>query len=488
MSKFQAAALLFTLMIAQTGAADEPPEDSVSDTDTDSGWGQNDTGLDSESDTGAEEADTTLSATASASQPEVVEDESSASGDAVPSEDEAQSIEDDDAEAEIAIKASSEKPKGIRGALKKKPGLKIGSQFAGRFTVQDDPLKPGNKFTVSRARVTLKWTQWDLIEAVMKIEGRELFDGEGISSILRDLYVQVQPIPQIGVRLGQFKKPFGRIGNSPWKKFPFIRRGMIDDFINDHLMYGDRDIGVMLEGRLWAPIKLDYEVGVFNGMGPNTTEIALDGGKDIAGRLEAEPISWLEIGVNGSLKIIDSGDLPGFVNQDNFDLVVEDEYPLGYAAQDFIAEHQWMTGKRWMAGADVAFTPDKWRVVAEAMLGENWWFEKYPMLWSAGLFVSYKWKVAKGLSLWLEPAVKGETYTFMDEEMADWRVRLWQVTPALNLHIGKHVRLMLDGELVFAQGTEADVDGSRRDGLWPNEFPGTLGDSKKFLLQLAFGM
>jgi hypothetical protein len=390
--------------------------------------------------------------------------------------------------------AASKKPvseppeKDFLGALKQEPGLKVKAQLAGLWMLRDEPMKPNNEFRVSRARVKVSWTQWALIEAVVKAEVKEVFRGGGADSLLRDLYVRVQPISWLGFRVGQFKKPFGAIALASWSKFRLIKRGLVDDYVVEHLMYGDRDIGAMIEGRIIEKAKLDYAVGVFNGMGRNTREISFHGSKDFAARIEGRPLQWFEIGASGSLKLIEKSDLPGFVNQNNFEKVIEDEYPLGYSSADFIAEHGWMTGTAWMAGADVTFRPKKLRIIAEGMIGQNWWFEKYPYTWSAVLVASYRIKLGKSVPLSLEPALMGEVLTLMTGGMDNWRSRLWQVTPGVNLHIGKHVRLMIDGQLRFAEGSEADIDGSRREGLWPNEFPGAWADRTRLLVQLAFSI
>ena len=146
-----------------------------------------------------------------------------------------------------------------------------------------------------------------------------------------------------------------------------------------------------------------------------------------------------------------------------------------------------MAGTAWIAGADVGLDFGKLNIDLEGAFGENWWFEKYPYAWSGLLMASYKIKLVKGWPLWLEPAVRGEVLTILTS-MSEWRARLWQLAPAINLHIGRHVRLMIDGEFVYAQGSEADLDGSRRDGLWPNEWPGAFTDSKKLMVQLIFGL
>lgn len=386
------------------------------------------------------------------------------------------------------IAKKEEKTPNLVGALEAEPGFKLKAQLSGLWMLRDEYLKPMNEFRVNRARLKLSWQQWKLIEAVVKVEAAQLFTGGGVGSILRDLFVKVQPLTWLGLKMGQFKKPFSRLELKALSKIPLVERGMSNEYFIEHLLYGDRDIGAMLEGRLIKDIKLDYAVGVFNGLGKNTKEIGLDGTKDVVARLEAEPVKWLDVGANATFKFIEKGDLPGFVNQNNFDKVEEDTYPLGYSAADFIDEYDWMTGMSWMTGVDAALKLKKWRVMGEGMFGENRWFEKYPYAWSAVLLVSYKHKLVTGVPLWIEPALKGEVLTFLNESLDGWRVRMWQITPGINLHIGRHVRFMVNGEFNLSEGKEADIDGSRRDGLWPNEFPGTWGDIKKLLVQIAFSI
>jgi hypothetical protein len=373
------------------------------------------------------------------------------------------------------------------GALDKEPGFEVGARLGAEWRLQDGAARPRNEFKVSAARLEIGWTQWKLVEASVSIEARHLVDGEGDFSILRDLFVRVQPLYWLGLRMGQFKKPFSRIELMGRGKLPLVDRGMANDYLTEHLMYGDRDIGAMLEGRLVKSIKLDYSIGVFNGMGENAAEISSAGTKDVAARLEAKPARWLSIGVNGSLKIIDEDDLPGFVDRDNFAAVDLEEYPAGYTDADFIREHGWMAGPRWMSGADFALKLGKFRAIAEGMFGEDWWFEKYPYAWSAALTVSYRIRLHHAWPLWLEPAARGEALSLLTDG-GEWRTRMWQVAPGISLDIGKHVRLMIDGELTFTEGSESDIDGSRREGLWPNEWPGAFADSKRLLVQLVFSI
>ncbi|MBN2342992.1 MAG: hypothetical protein JXX29_13060 [Deltaproteobacteria bacterium] len=394
--------------------------------------------------------------------------------------------------ASVSVDAKSddgnadERDRGFLHSIKKKPDLKLRAQLAALWQLQDDMYEPTNEFLVNRARIKFSWEQGDAVEAVVKVEAKELFRGNTDDSILRDLYIRVQPVRWLGLRVGQFKKPFSGMALTSWSAHPFVERGISNDYIIDHLLYGGRDIGAMLEGRLVESIKLDYALGVFNGMGMNANELGFAGSKDVVARLELEPVKWLDIGANGSFKFIERQDLIGYMNQDNFDMVQEDEYPNGYSALDFQQEYDWMARWWWMSGLDVKVTPKKWRIAAEGMFGRNWWFFKYRYLWSGALEISYKKKVKKGVSIWLEPGVRADVLSFLNTDLSGWRTRMWQIVPGVNVHIGKYVRLMLNGEFIIAQGTEADIDGSRRDGLWPEEYPGAWTDAKRFMLQLAF--
>jgi hypothetical protein len=397
---------------------------------------------------------------------------------------------------EATAAAAPRKKDRALGALEGEPGFEIGGRLGAMWTMRDSATKPLHEFRVTAARLELTWTQWKLVEASISVEASHLLDGDGDFSILRDLYVRIQPLTWLGVRMGQFKKPFSHNELRRWGKLPFVDRGIGNDYLIEHLMYGDRDIGLQLEGRLVESIKLDYAIGAFNGMGKNTAELALDGSKDFAARLEADAAKWISIGVNGSVKVIDKRDLPGFVDRDNYAYIDNPEdYPLGYTDDDFIRDYDWMAGAAWAGGADVGLDFGDLHIDLEGTFGENWWFEEFPYAWTGLLAASYKIKLKKGWPLWLEPALRGEVLTILTSG-SEWHARQWQIAPAINLYIGKHVRLMIDGEFVFAEFANkdnADFDqcGSgdiKCVGLWPDEWPGAFADSKRLMVQLLFGV
>jgi hypothetical protein len=400
---------------------------------------------------------------------------------------------------EPQAKGSGDKEERALGALDKEPGFKIGARLYGMWMMRDEYLQPANEFRVNMARVSFEWTQWKLIEAVIDLDADQLIANAGDTALLRDMYVRVQPLKWLGAQMGQFKRPFSRIEIMSRRRLPVIDRGIANDYIVEHLMYGGRDIGLMLAGRLWDGIRLDYAVGVFNGMGMNTREIGLDGFKDVAARLDLKPAKWLSLGFSGSFKFIEDRDLEHFIDLDDiaaqdFETLDPNDYPEYVDPDDpevtltgFKKEHEWMTGMSWMAGMDLSLKFGKFSIAADGMVGENWWFEKYPYVWATSLMVSYKKKLVKGWPLWIEPVVMGEVLTLLTD-WSEWRNRMWQVAPGVNLHIGKYVRLMIDGEFTFVEGVESDIDGARWEKLWPNEWPGDWTDSKRLLVQLAFSI
>lgn len=117
--------------------------------------------------------------------------------------------------------------------------------------------------------------------------------------MLKDLYMQYAFMPELKVKIGQFKTPFGHenqiapflnplaIGGSMPTVY-FAGVGM------DPLYYGTagRDMGIELSGDLFKNI-VSYKVVAMNGQGMNATDLNL--GKLLGGSLYIRPIEGLSI-------------------------------------------------------------------------------------------------------------------------------------------------------------------------------------------------
>lgn len=85
----------------------------------------------------------------------------------------------------------------------------------------------------------------------------------GTNARLLDYELEVQPIPEIGVKVGQFCTPFSRQFTTPVPKLQFAAFSYVNDYFR-----GDRDIGAMAFGFLGKG-RFEWYAGVFNGNGIN---------------------------------------------------------------------------------------------------------------------------------------------------------------------------------------------------------------------------
>ncbi len=108
-------------------------------------------------------------------------------------------------------------------------------------------------------------------------------------SPLQDVYVNLNYIPKMETRLGQFKIPFSMESRTPSDQLDFIERASIIRTYADR-----RDIGIMLSGKFTS---WEWQAGAFNGNGQNITDN--NNFKDLAGRIVVQPANSFHIGGSG---------------------------------------------------------------------------------------------------------------------------------------------------------------------------------------------
>jgi hypothetical protein len=290
---------------------------------------------------------------------------------------------------------------------------------------QETELRNENSFYVRRARVKLIWRPETWITALVQLNAAAILEID--DSFLKDAYVHLSPLDQIGLRVGQFKKPFSALALRSSGKLRIIERGIGHEYVVDDrdrsLQYGDRDIGAQLSGRLVETIKLDYAVGVFNGSGPNVEDS--DVSKDLVARVDAKPIDQLTVGANASFK---------FFNE------------------PFPGQPEWA----WATGVDAQVRLFDFRLHSEAMVARDYnrplemdpsnrWV---PYLVDFVGILSYRFRVPTNLRFILEPAFKFELLE-LDAEHLDDHVFLYTV--GLNTYLGKYFRIMVDGEFLRSE-------------------------------------
>ena len=117
--------------------------------------------------------------------------------------------------------------------------------------------------------------------------------------MLKDLYMQYAFMPELKVKIGQFKTPFGHENQiAPFLNPLAIGGSMPTVYFAgvgiDPLYYGTagRDMGIELSGDLFKNI-VSYKVVAMNGQGMNATDLNL--GKLLGGSLYIRPIEGLSL-------------------------------------------------------------------------------------------------------------------------------------------------------------------------------------------------
>lgn len=350
---------------------------------------------------------------------------------------------------------AGEKKQGPKKKWKKgKRKFEVNARLHTLWTLEDAPERPGNDFSIDLARVKFTWKPYRELESVLKVDVDQLDEPQETHAVLRDAYVRLKPWRFWGVQVGQFKKPFSRWRLRGRSRLETVHRGVADAFMVEDLGFGDRDLGVQFQGRLGGSVPVEYFVGVFNGAGVNEPEEDLDGSKDYAARLTVDPLKNLSIGLSGSVKSFDTSTV---------------DHP---------------TRATWATGLDARVYVGGFRLIVEGMFAENYDRCSYsltpftcyfldreacdaPHTWSALAVASYKHRLTRGkLSLALEPVLLTEVLT-PDTDVPEGRI--YSIIPGLNLHIGRHVRLMINGEFTIPS---ADAPPA-----WP--------DAQRLLVQMA---
>ena len=287
-----------------------------------------------------------------------------------------------------------------------KPVFVLGGHIhAGYQAVADvvDPDNPDNQFAVNVARLKTTFTPTGWLKGFLHMDFVK-------GNPLLDAFVDLQVAPWLTIRAGQYKKPFANVRLIGFGKLKTFNRGMLDEIIANTLRFGDRDMGLLAFGKL--PGQLSYSLGLFNGAGRNPEN---DPGKNGVARLQWKPSKLFSTGVNGSALIGVTKD--GSPEQST-------ALAAGWDAQ--------LTMSRLVAHAEVLWAQDT-RGEGSDVLGAHLLLET---------------TIPLGETFVLRPLVRGELF---DSNLFDEKDLAYSVLAGLNLHVGKLVRIMLQGEWKEAQ-------------------------------------
>lgn len=171
--------------------------------------------------------------------------------------------------------------------------LKVGGyiQTDGRFFLDDKDDKFKDSFLLRRVRLNIEGT------LARDFDFRLLPDfGEG-KTVLQDAYVGYKYTPELRLRTGKFKEPFGLERLQSGTDTLFVERALPTN------LGPNRDIGLQLFGDLFDRT-VSYAIGIFNGVSDGGSS---DGDnndqKDIVGRIFVQPFKKGEIGLLEGLGI-----------------------------------------------------------------------------------------------------------------------------------------------------------------------------------------
>ena len=343
---------------------------------------------------------------------------------------------------------------------KKRKKVKIKARVHSRWIMEHHPDTSGdeqvtNEFAIRRARFKLYWEPETWLLAVIQVGG---FHKTKISRrLLRDAYIHLSPIRFLEFRAGYFKKPFSRLALRSSGKLRVVERGLGNELILDDLLYGGRDLGVQISGRLVPSIELDYELGFFNGTGYTdsgddySSARERDDQKDIVARLKMNPTSWFAFGVNGSFKFSTVAK-PSTIEVEVPDTSTEDPTDTTTVETTVYNNDDQMT---WAAGADAVMKISNLRLHVEGILAQNHVLNtdftnrrelkdnEFPLIFSFVSILSYKHKFDTDFRFAVEPIfmfelLEPDTVINKDETLV--------FSPGFNSYFGKYFRLMIHGE------------------------------------------
>lgn len=236
--------------------------------------------------------------------------------------------------------------------------LRLGGTFEADYRYYFEENRTDNRFDVRRARLIFngQLTRWFRYGMEFEFQGNEtdnLVDafGEFVSG-------------SHGLRLGQFKEPFGLEWQTANKALPFAERSM------GYYLGPRRDVGLMLHGSAFSE-NLFYAVGLFNGKGDDgATATSRKDSPEFAGRLVVRPFGRLDNDWLSSLQIGGAATYSRIDTQ-QVDVKVKSSGMAGLSRNIYVLSANTKFGVlqdadlRWRTGAEMAWSKGPVGVMAE---------------------------------------------------------------------------------------------------------------------------
>jgi phosphate-selective porin OprO and OprP len=157
--------------------------------------------------------------------------------------------------------------------------LRVGAHFHadGRFFVDDTADVYASTLAIRRARLLFEGT------LAKYFDFRFMPDFAGNRLVLQDVYLDARFVPQIRLRVGKFKTPFGLERLKQPVNISFVERALPNNLVPN------RDLGIQVHGDFGDGV-VNYMLGVFNGVPDGGSEDQDNqDSKDYAGRIFVQP-------------------------------------------------------------------------------------------------------------------------------------------------------------------------------------------------------
>jgi len=279
------------------------------------------------------------------------------------------------------------------------PTLKVNGYIHTNYTIDKDG---GNNFQAKRARGKFSGN------ACQNVSYSLLFDfiDDKKGSNLAVAYVAVNLLPQVTLKMGQFKTPFSMEYLTSSTKGDTIELAQVVNKLGSK-----RDIGIQFSGDI-SPL-LGYAVGVFNGTGSNASEE--NKRKDIVARGIIKPAKGILLGVSH------------------------------YEGWSGTEEEENITKRR--TGAQLGFDKESLSLKGEFIFGKNNETSAYGWYGQVG----YMLPVCSSKKM--QPIIKYDSYDPNSDKEED---KTDIATIGLNFFMTKNTKLQLNNQIILNEGFSVD--------------------------------
>jgi hypothetical protein len=173
---------------------------------------------------------------------------------------------------------------------------------------QTDPAQKEYGFTIRQIRMNVTGDLAERFRANVSFDLADALEPEAGAvyeqpPYLRTATLEYRPSRELRLKVGRFKRPLSHLELESASDLPILRRGLFNGLALEDNQWGDRAIGVMLQGRLKEP-KLRWYLSLTN---PDWSSTLATEGVDVTLRAEWTIIKDLVLGANGAYKNIEIG-------------------------------------------------------------------------------------------------------------------------------------------------------------------------------------